>query len=111
MVIFNTPLKISMCNVSQNRMTSNSKKNAPSALRHNVRRDGTIGTTNTWDLPCAHVYVRARALIEQWPKRRKKKNAKKTFIQKGNAMQKLSNGMAMKACAIKYGVSLGTVLN
>ena len=67
-VFLNTPLKTSLCNASQNRAASSSQNSAPLTLRHGMWRDGTIGTTYTWN--SLYTGVRVCALIEQWPEKR-----------------------------------------
>jgi hypothetical protein len=57
MFIFNTLLKISLCIVSQNMMTSSSQNSAPSALCHIMWQDGTIRTTYTSNSPCVRACV------------------------------------------------------
>jgi transposase len=41
----------------------------------------------------------------------KRKYTKKTLTKKAKALQDLDSGMSMRACAAKYFVSVGTIVN
>jgi hypothetical protein len=41
----------------------------------------------------------------------KRKYTEKTLAEKAKALQDLDNGMSVRACAAKYFVSVGTIIN
>jgi transposase len=41
----------------------------------------------------------------------KRKYTEKTLVEKAKALQYLDSGMSMKACAAKYSVSVGMIIN
>jgi transposase len=41
----------------------------------------------------------------------KRRYTKKTLVEKAKALQDLDSGMSMRACAAKYSVFVGTIIN
>ena len=81
-------------------MTSSFQKTAPFALRHGMWQDGTVTFTKTSYLPCvcAHVCIFRVCVCALWLNNDwKKKIHCEDLGTKGDALQDLSNGMAMRA--------------